>query len=71
MEIVGNESVLVPTWKKCPKCGCNEVIVEEIGNYSEIHNYGNLIERNIVFEKLGPTITTCYKCGNALEEDVN
>ncbi len=71
MEIVGNESVLIPVWEKCPKCGSDEVKVEEIGSYSEVHNHANLIERTIVFEKLGPTITTCYKCGEEVEEDVN
>jgi len=70
-DIVGNESVLAPAWEVCPKCKCEKVIVEETGQYSETHVYGNLINRNIDFAKLGPTITTCSKCGYIDEEDVN
>lgn len=70
-EIVGNESVLIPAWKECPKCKHEKITVEEVGEYSETHLHGSLVERNILFAKLGPTITTCDKCGFEEEEDVN
>ncbi len=70
-DIVGNESVLEPSWKECPKCKCEKIEVEEVGHYSETLVYGNLINRNIDFGKLGPTTTLCTKCGYEEEEDVN
>jgi len=70
-EIVGNESVLIPIWKQCPKCKSVDITVQETGHYSETFKYGVLIGRNVEFAKLGPTITTCEKCGHEEEEDVN
>lgn len=70
-EIVAGISVLKPSWDRCPKCNSEDVNVEETGHYSETFKYGVLIGRNVEFGKLGPTITSCLKCGYDDEEDVN
>lgn len=70
-EIVGNEKKLVPNFEKCPKCKCDQVVVEETGHYSETQLYGTLIGRDIEFAKLGPTSTRCSNCNYEEEEDVN
>ena len=70
-EIIEGDPVMVPSWSRCAKCKSDEVIVEELGHYSETFQYGVIVGGNVEFAKLGPTITTCSKCGFEHEEDVN
>jgi len=70
-DIIAGDPVMVPSWKQCPKCKSNNVIVEEVGHYSETFRYGIIIGRNVQFGSLGPTITSCYDCDYEEEEDVN
>ncbi len=70
-KIIAGDPVMVPSWKQCPKCKSNKVIVEEVGHYSEVFQYGVVTEKNIHFAKLGPTVTTCVDCDYEEEEDVN